>query len=57
MHHMKKITKAVFCIVVGAGLIGFAKGLVVGYLVGSHKARHGWHSIKCTGDTPDVKEE
>lgn len=57
MHHMKKVTKAIVCIVIGAGLIGFVKGLIVGYLVGSHKARHGWHSIKCTGETPEVKEE
>ncbi|WP_156148118.1 hypothetical protein [Methanosarcina sp. WWM596] len=40
----KKAAKIAFCVVMGAGLIGFVKGVCVGYFIGRHKN-------KCVGTT------
>jgi uncharacterized membrane-anchored protein YhcB (DUF1043 family) len=33
----KKVAKIAFCVVMGVGLIGFVKGVCVGYLICRHK--------------------
>jgi len=33
----KKVAKLAFCVVVGVGVIGFAKGVFVGYLICHYK--------------------
>ena len=38
----KKVGKIAFSIVVGVGLIGFVKGLIIGYCFGLHKAKGTW---------------
>lgn len=40
----KKATKIAFSVVVGFGLIGFVKGLLIGYYIGRHKSVG---NIKC----------
>ena len=35
----KKFAKIALCVVVGVGVIGFVKGVFVGYLIGIHKAK------------------
>ncbi|HWQ47971.1 MAG TPA: hypothetical protein VN414_03310 [Methanosarcina sp.] len=44
----KTAAKIAFSVVVGVGLIGFVKGLCVGYLIGHYKDKHSWQNIKCT---------
>ncbi|WP_292388167.1 hypothetical protein [Methanosarcina sp. UBA5] len=44
----KTAAKIAFSVVVGVGLIGFVKGLCVGYLIGHYKDKRSWHNIKCT---------
>ena len=34
----KKAAKIAFGVVVGVGLIGFVKGLIIGYYIGRHKS-------------------
>jgi hypothetical protein len=43
--------KIAFGVVVGVGLIGFVKGVFVGYLIGHYKDKCSWHNIKCTDKT------
>lgn len=40
----RKGTKIAFGVVVGVGLIGFVKGLIIGYYIGRHKSVE---NIKC----------
>ncbi len=42
------VGKIVFCIVMGVGLIGFIKGLFVGYLICHYKDKCSLHNIKYT---------
>ena len=35
----KTSAKIAFCVFVGIGLIGFVKGLLIGYYIGIHKAK------------------
>ena len=51
----KTATKMALNAVVNAGLIGFVKGLYVGYLIGSYKAKRSWHNIKCTDKSEEKK--
>jgi hypothetical protein len=44
----KKVAKIAFGIVVGVGLIGFVKGVFVGYLIGHYKDKCSYQNIKCT---------
>jgi len=44
----KKAAKIAFGVIVGVGLIGFVKGLCVGYLIGHYKGKRSLHNIKCT---------
>lgn len=44
----KRAEKIAFGVVVGAGLIGFVKGLFVGYLICHYKDKCCRHNIKCT---------
>lgn len=44
----KKAAKIAFGVVVGVGLIGFVKGLCVGYLIGHYKGKRSLHNIKYT---------
>lgn len=43
----KKVAKVAFSVVVGVGLIGFIKGLCVGYLICHYKGKYG-RTAKCT---------
>lgn len=52
----KKAAKIAFSVVVGVGLIGFVKGLFVGYLIGHYKGKCSWHSIKCTDKTEEEQK-
>jgi hypothetical protein len=52
----KKAAKIAFSVVVGVGLIGFVKGLFVGYLIGHYKGKYSWHSIKCTDKTEEEQK-
>lgn len=47
----KKATKIAFGVVMGVGLIGFIKGLCVGYLIGHYKGKRSWRNTKCTDYT------
>jgi hypothetical protein len=38
--------KIAFSVVLGVGLIGFVKGLLIGYYIGRHKSMSG-RNIKC----------
>ena len=38
----RKVGKIVFSVVVGVGLIGFVKGLIIGYHIGLCKAKSNW---------------
>jgi hypothetical protein len=43
----KTVGKIAFSIVVGIGLIGFVKGLIIGYYIGLYKAKSSWqHKIQ-----------
>jgi hypothetical protein len=44
----KTAGKIAFCIVLGVGLIGFVKGLFVGYLICHYKDKCSLHNIKYT---------
>lgn len=39
----KKAEKIAFIVILGAGLIGFVKGLFVGYLICHYKNKHCWN--------------
>ena len=51
-----KKTKIAFGVVVGVGLIGFVKGVFVGYLIGHYKDKCSLHNIKCTDKTDDEQK-
>ena len=51
----KKVAKIAFGVVVGVGLIGFVKGVFVGYLIGHYKDKCSLHNIKCTDKTTKSK--
>jgi hypothetical protein len=38
----KTVGKIAFSVVVGVGLIGFVKGLIIGYYIGLYKAKSSW---------------
>ena len=38
----KKVGKIVLSVVVGVGLIGFIKGLIIGYFIGHCKTKSSW---------------
>jgi uncharacterized membrane-anchored protein YhcB (DUF1043 family) len=44
----KKAEKIALGVVVGVGLIGFVKGVFVGYLICHYKDKCSLHNIKCT---------
>jgi hypothetical protein len=52
----KKVAKIAFSVVVGVGLIGFVKGLFVGYLICHTKNKCSWHNIKCTDKTGEEQK-
>ncbi len=52
----KKAAKIASSFVVGVGLIGFVKGLFVGYLIGHYKGKSSRHSIKCTDKTEEEQK-
>ena len=51
----KKATKIAFSVVAVAGLIGFVKGVCVGFLICHHKDKCSCHDIKCTDKTEEQK--
>jgi len=52
----KTAAKIAFSVVMVAGLIGFVKGVFVGYLIGHYKDRCCWHNIKCTDKTDEEQK-
>ena len=38
----KKGAKIAICVIMSIGLIGFVKGLLIGYYIGFHKAKSRW---------------
>ena len=52
----KRAAKIAFSIVAGVGLIGFIKGVCVGYLIGQYKDNYSWHNIKCTDETDEEQK-
>ena len=52
----KKAAKIAVSVVAGVGLIGFIKGLFVGYLIGHYKDKYCWHNIKCTDKTDEEQK-
>jgi len=49
----KKAEKIALGVVVGVGLIGFVKGVFVGYLICHYKDKCSLHNIKCTDKTDE----
>lgn len=56
MDGVKKVCKVVIGVVVGAGLIGFVKGVCVGCLICHYKDKCCWHNIKCTDKTDEEQK-
>lgn len=54
MDGVKKVCKIAIGVVVGAGLIGFVKGVCVGCLICHYKDK--WYSVKCTDITNKEQE-
>lgn len=52
----KKAAKIAFGVVVGAGLIGFVKGLFVGCFICHYKDKRCLHNIKCTDKTDEEQK-
>jgi ABC-type dipeptide/oligopeptide/nickel transport system permease subunit len=53
----KKGAKIALGLVVGVGLIGFVKGLFVGYFIGHYKDKCSCHSIiRCTDRTDEEQK-
>ena len=44
----KKVAKFAFSVVLGVGIIGFVKGVFVGYLICNYKDKCSLHNIKYT---------
>jgi hypothetical protein len=44
----KKVAKFAFSVVLGVGIIGFVKGVFVGYLICNYKDKCSSHNIKYT---------
>lgn len=42
MSEVKRICKIALGVVISIGLIGFVKGLIIGYYIGLHKAKSSW---------------
>ncbi|MHB8101088.1 MAG: hypothetical protein ACYDEF_02675 [Methanosarcina sp.] len=53
----KTAEKIAFSVVVGVGLIGFVKGVFVGYLIGHYKDKCSWHNIKFTDKTDEEQKQ
>ena len=53
----KTVGKIAFSVVVGVGLIGFVKGLFVGYLICHYKDKCSLHNIKCTDKTDEEQKQ
>jgi hypothetical protein len=57
MNEVKRICKTVakitFSVVVGVGLIGFVKGLCVGYLIGNYNNKCSRNKLKFTDKTDE----
>jgi hypothetical protein len=53
----KTVGKIVLSVVVGVGLIGFVKGLFLGYLICHYKDKCSWHNIKCTDRTEEEQKQ
>jgi hypothetical protein len=51
----KKVAKIAFGVIVGVGLIGFVKGVFVGYLIGHYKDKRSLHNIKYTDTDEEQK--
>jgi hypothetical protein len=51
----KKVAKIAFCVVVGVGVIGFAKGVFVGYLICHYKDKCSSNNIKYTDTDAEQK--
>ena len=51
----KKVAKIAFSVVVGVGLIGFVKGVFVGYLICHYKDKCSLHNIKSTDTDEEQK--
>ena len=52
----KKAKKIALGVVVGVGLIGFVKGVFVGYLICHYKDKCSLHNIKCTDKTDEEQK-
>jgi len=52
----KTAAKIAFGVVVGAGLIGFVKGLCVGCLICHYKDKCSCQNIKCTDKTDEEQK-
>ena len=52
----KKAGKIALGVVVGVGLIGFVKGVFVGYLICHYKDKCSLHNIKCTDKTDEEQK-
>ena len=52
-----KAEKIALGVVVGVGLIGFVKGVFVGYLICHYKDKCNWHSIKCADKTDEEQKQ
>ncbi len=52
---VKKVAKIAFSVVVGVGLIGFVKGVFVGYLICHYKDKCSLHNIKYTDTDEEQK--
>ena len=53
----KTVGKIALGVVVGVGLIGFVKGLFVGYLICHYKDKCSLHNIKCTDKTDEEQKQ
>ena len=53
----KTVEKIAFSVVVGVGLIGFVKGVFVGYLICHYKDKCSLHNIKCTDKTDEEQKQ
>jgi hypothetical protein len=51
----KTVGKIAFSVVVGVGLIGFVKGVFVGYLICHYKDKCSLHNIKYTDTDEEQK--
>jgi hypothetical protein len=50
----KTVAKIGSSVVVGVGLIGFVKGVCVGYLICHYKDKRTCRSMKCTDETDSL---